>query len=139
MCAECHALKLKKLESLPFKISCLRLPNSSNLRAAQTSVDGLAVLLKRMHSYLRTEWLVASQPSKLSCQTDMRPKLQPSRFARLRVFLFKNTQGSAQGRRNQPLPCHWRLGCPFPRHYTVSSLSSDGVDSDNGSADSYTE
>jgi len=107
--------------------------------AMQTSVGGLVVSLKRTNLFLKTDLPASSQLARLCFQTNTHQKLQLCRSVRLCVFLSGKTREAVLARggiNHLPITGGWDTLFPIT---AVSSLSSDGIDSDNSSSNSYTE
>ena len=106
--------------------------------AVQTSVGGLLVSLKRTDLFLNSEFPASSQLARLCFQTNTHQKLA-LQICENMCFLVRKTHEAVLTRggfNHLPITDSWDTLSPIT---AVSSLSSDGIDSDNSSSNSYTE
>jgi len=120
-----------------FMPTIAKLPTLEGI-AVQTSVGGLVVSLKRTDLFLKAKLPASSQLARFCFQTNTHQKLDLQICKNMCVLIRKTREAilARGGINHLPITDGWDTLFP---NTTISSLSSDGIDSDNSSSDSYTE
>jgi len=121
-----------------FMPTIAKFSNSRGLPSRQTSLGRLVVSLKRTDLFLKAELPASSQLARLCFQTNTHQKLALQICENMCVLIRKTREAilARGGINHLPITDGWDT---LFLNTTVSSLSSDGIDSDNSSSDSYTE